>query len=233
VDTANTDVRTGLWIVAGREGALIGAATDRARYPALRQDLASIAEDLLITASDRLDTVVLSIADFEYYLIDAYRQADENAENPAREYSDPFELACDCGLVHKIIQALLRQAPHFRQLVSRCAAWKDMEAGGRGRLALLQPISANGFFSDDGSPNVDRMTGSPLVTPDGLIDDRLPGHASAFPNSDHDMRNWVPYLTADPLMAIVLREAGGFAVDCSQIEKELPKPGRSGRAASG
>lgn len=209
-------VRSGLWILAGNE------EKDRATQVVfLRPELIAFAERFLIGAKASLATVVLSIVGFEYYLLDAYRKT------AAGGYRRPLELAYDVETVRKIMLALIRSAPHFRRLVSRCAAWQEYAttSGDRRPLALLQPISANGFFADDGAPNIDRVMGLPLLTLDGMVDSRK--GASPFPQTDDQLPDWVPYLTADPMMEIVLRRTGRLGIACEELEKYLPAFGDS------
>jgi hypothetical protein len=232
VNTKDTVLRTGLWVAAGQEDAAGSEEGDRPKRPIfLQHDLIALAENLLSAASGSLHTVVLSISGFEYYFLDAYRNTAEDPNGLTGDFLRPFELACNPAIVREIMLALIRQAPHFRQLVGRCAAWQRAPSAGRKCLALLQPISANGFVSDDGSPNVDWATGFPLLTQDGLIDDRQQIQTSLFPRTDKELSVWVPYLTADPVMAIILRSAGALAIECGDLDAELPKLGRFRAAA--
>jgi hypothetical protein len=213
---AQAVVHSGMWILAGNE------EKDRATQAVfLRPELIAFAERFLNSAKASLATVVLSIVGFEYYLLDAYRKT------AAGGYRRPLELAYDVETVRKIMLALIRSAPHFRRLVSRCAAWQEYAkvSDGRRPLALLQPISANGFFADDGAPNIDRVMGLPLLTLDGMVDDRK--GASPFPRTDDQLPDWVPYLTADPMMEIVLRRKGDLGIVCEELEKYLPALGDS------
>jgi hypothetical protein len=211
---AQAVVHSGLWILAGNE------EKDRATQAVfLRPELIAFAERFLNGAKGPLSTIVLSIVGFEYYVLDAYRKT------AAGGYRRPLELAYDVETVRKIMLALIRSAPHFRRLVSRCAAWQEYAKVSGGPLALLQPISANGFFADDGAPNIDRIMGLPLLTLDGMIDDRT--GASPFPRTDDQLPDWVPYLTADPMMEIVLRRAGRLGIACEELEKYLPALGDS------
>jgi hypothetical protein len=231
-DVKDAVVRTGLWVVAGQEAAFGSSASDRSKRPVfLQHELMVLAENMLDAVRSNLQTVVLSVSGFEYYLLDAYQRFAQGSPNPAGDWRRPLQLACDPRVVREIMLALTRQAPLFRQVVSRCSAWQRSPSAANGRLALLQPISANGFFSDDGSPNVDRAKGSPLLTQDGMIDDRSTASASPFPQTDRELQAWLPYLTADPVMEIILRRAGRLAVECGDLEMDLPKQGRPRNAA--
>jgi len=213
----------GLWVLAGREDGYSDiipqgkadrrpASSRRSLY--LDRRLAEFAKGLLNARNAALDTVVLSVVGFEYYLIDAYKQRDGFLERP-------LDFACNRAVVQEILVALIRRAPVFRQLVARCALW---QRHGQRRLSLLQPVSANGFFSDDGAPNIDRATGYALVTPDGIVDAR--SGASPFPRTDQEMPEWVPYLTADPAISIISGSAGDLGILCQDVESSLPKLGR-------
>jgi hypothetical protein len=243
--TGKNPPRTGLWIVVGQDEAIGSEGADRSNL-FLHKDLQDLVEALLIGAGNRLATVVISVGGFEYYLLDAYR------EDTDGRIQRPLERACDPAFVERVLAALLRQASLLGGLVKRCSAWQAAGARlGRSRLALVQPMSSNGFFSDDGAPNVDRASGSPLVTPDGMVEDYPPGaRKSPFPRTDRErpasgarpggqpadtaLPFWLPYLTADAPIAIALhdterqqsaRERSLLAVECRRLDAELPKTG--------
>ncbi len=223
-------IRGGLWILAGDEEKIPshGGGNDRAESAVfLHPKLIGLAEKLLTASPGQLETVVVSVIGFEYFLLDSYQ---ENAPNSLRR---PLDLAFDKDIVRKIAVALVRGAPLFCRLILRCSAWQAQPAPttDRKRLALLQPISANGFFADDGAPNVDRDTGYTLLTPEGMIEDRgIEG--GPFPSDDLQLPYWTPYLAADPIMEIVLGELGTLAMECRDIEKDLPRLGYSPSAVA-
>jgi hypothetical protein len=230
-------VRAGLWIVVGQDEAIGSEGRDRSnRTLFLDQDLRELAVSLLKKPGSGLSTVVMSIGGFEHYLLDTYRR------RPDESWERPFDLARERAVVENILAALLRQATLLHNLLSHCANWQHEGTRlGQPRLAVVQPMSSNGFFSDDGAPNVDRATGSPLMTPDGMVEDfKWGSRKSSFPRTNRERRLphadaqrtdtalpfWLPYLTADALMAIVLQKAGTLALECSVFDAGLPKRGR-------
>ena len=223
-------VRAGVWVILAQvKPTAIGPQEDQDNRGAdengvgdldhsvfLKHELCTLVERLASAAS-----VVMSVGNFEYYLLDAYERKDGRLRRP-------FELARDRGIVGRILAGLLRQAPHLRQLVSFCAARQSPSAQSAwlGRIAVVQPMSSNGFFADDGAPNVDRVMGLPLLTPDGMIEDFVWGtRPSPFPRTDNELPAWVPYLTADAVLSIALGRAGGFAFPCDVLDQMLPKVG--------
>jgi hypothetical protein len=152
----------------------------------------------------RLKSVVIVVPGIEWLFAGRIRPVPEDG-------AEPFtHLACaqDNWLVLSLLARCVPESSGMHNLLLNLIEWQASAPHLR-RLAAIQPTSANGFTFDDGEPNVDRRSGRPMLTPDGLVMGAVrrqgPGPAS-FPATAAVARRWTPLNGADALSGLLRHE---------------------------
>lgn len=175
-----------------------------------------------LARNDRLTTVVVAVTGVEYLFAGRRRILF------GERLLTPLEMAANATIMTHLLAITLAGAPEAVDLLCKLEAWRERD---RKRRLELHVTSANGFTIDDGEPNVDRETGRPLLTPDGLamVDPRRGAAGQApFPRNVAEAPNWTPFNPATAVFSLFYKDMGGL--DLSALLDRVA-PGRRLRRA--